>query len=114
MSAVVDGLQGVLCLIDDMLIFGRGKAECDERLFAALNEVQNVRVTLNAEKCKFWFDQVGHVISKNVVTFDPAKTAAIKEIKAPINLIELCKFVDTVNQLGKFSPHLAELSSPLR
>ena len=116
MSAVVDGLQGVLCLIDDILIFGRDKAEHDERLLAALNKIQNAGVTLNAEKCEFWCNQVkflGHVISKNGVTPDPAKTAAIKEMEAPTNIIELRRFMGIVNQLGKFSPHLAELSSPL-
>ena len=117
MSAVVDGLQGVLCLIDDILIFGRDKAEHDERLLAALNKIQNAGVTLNAEKCEFWCNQVkflGHVISKNGVTPDPAKTAAIKEMEAPTNITELRRFMGIVNQLGKFSPHLAELSSLLR
>ena len=55
MSAVVDGLQGVLCLIYNILIlnFGRDKAEHDERLFATLNKIQNAGVTLNAEKYEF-------------------------------------------------------------
>ena len=47
MSAIVNGLQGVLCLIHDILIFGRDKAEHDERLWAALNKIQNAGVTLN-------------------------------------------------------------------
>ena len=117
MSSIVDGLQGVLCLIDDILIFGRDKAEHDERLWAALNKIQNAGVTLNADKCKFWCNQVtflGHVISKNGVAPDPAKTAAIKEMEAPTNITELRRFMGIVNQLGKFSPHRAELSSPLR
>ena len=72
---------------------------------------------MNAEKCEFWYNQVkflGHVISKNGVTPDPAKTAAIKEMEAPTNITELRRFMGIVNQLGKFSPHLAELSSLLR
>ena len=117
LSSIVDGLRGVLCLIDDILIFGRDKAEHDERLWAALNKIQNAGVTLNADKCEFWCDQVtflGHVISKNGVAPDPANTAAIKEMEAPTNITELRRFMGIVNQLGKFSPHLAELSSPLR
>ena len=55
-----------------------------------------------------------HVISKNTVTPNPAKTAAIKEMEAPTNITELRRFMGIVNQLGKFSPHLAELSNPLR
>ena len=105
MSLIVDGLQGVLCLIDDILIFSRDKAEYDERLWAALNKIQNAEVTLNAEKCEFWCDQVtflGHVISKNGVAPDLAKTAAIKEMEALTNITELRRFMGIVNQLGKF------------
>ena len=72
---------------------------------------------LNTEKCKFWCDKVtflGHVISKNGISPDPAKTAAIKEMEAPTNITELHKFMGIVNQLGKFSPNIAEISSPLR
>jgi len=117
MSAVLDGLQGVLCLIDDILIFGRNKAERDERLFAALEKIQKAGITLNAEKCEFWSDKLtflGHVISKNGISPDPTKTAAIKEMEVPTNIMELRRFMDIANQLGKFSPHIAELSSPLR
>ena len=49
-DAVLDGLQGVLCLIDDILIFCQNKVEHDERLFAELEKIQKVRVTLNAKK----------------------------------------------------------------
>ena len=34
MNVVADGFQGELCLIDDILIFGRDKPEHNERLFA--------------------------------------------------------------------------------
>ena len=33
---------------------------------------------------------------------------------APLNISELRRFLGMVNLLGKFSPHLAELSQPLR
>ena len=36
MSTILEGLQGVLCLIDDILIFGKDKEQHDERLLAAL------------------------------------------------------------------------------
>ena len=89
MSAVVNGLQGVLCLIDDILIFGKNKEQHDQSLFAALKKLQE-GVTLNAEKCEFGCDQVtflGHVISKNGVSPDSAKTAAIKEMEAQPTLL---------------------------
>ena len=117
MSTILKGLQGVLCLIDDILIFGKDKEQHDERLFAALERIQKAGVTLNAEKCKFWCDKLkvlGHVISKNTISPDPEKTKAIRKMDAPTNITELRRFMGIVNQLGKFSPRIAEISSPLR
>ena len=107
----------MLCLIDDILIFGKDEAQHDERLFAALERIQKAGVTLNAGKCEFWCDKLkllGHVISKHGISPDPMKTAAIKEMEAPTNITELRRFMGIINQLGKFSPRIAELSSPLR
>ena len=114
MSSILEGLQGVLCLIDDIR---RDKEQHNKRLFAALERIQKAGVTLNAEKCEFWCDKLnflGHIISKNGISPDPAKTNAIREIKALTNIIKLRRFMGIVNQLGKFSPRIAELSSPLR
>ena len=103
---MLEGLQGVLCLIDNILIFGKDEAQHDERLFAALERIHKAGVTLNAGKCEFWCDKLkflGHVISKHGISPDPVKTAAIKEMEAPTNITELRRFMGIVNQLGKFS-----------
>ena len=39
--------------MDDVLIFGRTQQEHDARLHAALQKIQNARVTLNKDKCEF-------------------------------------------------------------
>ena len=117
MSEILEGLQGVLCLIDDILIFGKDKEQHDERLFAVLERIQKAGVTLNAEKCEFWCDKLkflGHIISKNGISPNPDKTKAIRKMEAPTNVTELRRFMGIVNQLGKFSPRIAEISSPLR
>uniref|UniRef100_A0A1X7VGK5 Reverse transcriptase/retrotransposon-derived protein RNase H-like domain-containing protein n=1 Tax=Amphimedon queenslandica TaxID=400682 RepID=A0A1X7VGK5_AMPQE len=48
------------------------------------------------------------------ISADPSKTSAIAEMKQPTSLSELRRFMGMVNQLGKFTPHLAELAQPLR
>ena len=45
---------------------------------------------------------------------DPAKTSAILQMDAPTNLSDLRQFLGMANQLGKFSPRLAEITQPLR
>ena len=53
MNKILPGLDGVLCLIDDTIVFGQTKEEHDLRLKAALERVQRAGITLNKEKCEF-------------------------------------------------------------
>ena len=57
MSKILDGLDGVLCLIDDVLIFGKDTQENDTRLLAALKRIKRAGVTLNCSKCTFQKNQ---------------------------------------------------------
>ena len=45
---------------------------------------------------------------------DPAKVAAIKDMKQPTNKNELETVLGMITFLSKFAPNLAELTSPLR
>ena len=117
MKAILEGLEGVVCLIDDVLVFGPTEAEHDSRLTAVLQRLEREKVTLNADKCEFKKSEVrflGHVVNKNGISPDPRKTKAVLEMESPQNLTELRRFMGMINQLGKFSPRLAELSQPLR
>ena len=53
MNEVLSDLPGVLCHIDDILIFGNTPDEHDSRLQAALERIKAAGITLNGEKCKF-------------------------------------------------------------
>ena len=53
MSEILEGLDGVLCLIDDVLIWGRNAEEHNKRLTAALDRIQKAGATLNPSKCEF-------------------------------------------------------------
>ena len=115
-SAILEGLEGVLCLMDDVLVFGKTKTEHDKILFAVLQRFQNVGITLNMDKCEFWRDKLtflGHIVSKEGISPDPAKIVAIKKMDPPTNVPEVRCFLGMVNQLGKFSKRIAELSAPL-
>ena len=47
MSQILSGLDGVVCLIDDILVTDKHAKEHDERLLAALQRIRDARVTLN-------------------------------------------------------------------
>ena len=69
------------------------------------------------EKCSFGQEKLrslGHVIDNDGITSDPDKVSVITEMKAPTHVCELRRFMDMVNQLGKFTLHLVEFTKPLR
>ena len=53
MSTLLDGLDGVVCLMDDVLIHGKAQDEHDDRLMKVLQRLETAGVTLNREKCEF-------------------------------------------------------------
>ena len=55
----------------------------------------------------------GHVIDQSGITADLNKTAAIQQMETLKSVSELRRFLGMVNQLGKFSPNIADLSKPL-
>ena len=57
---------------------------------------------------------LGHVIDQTGIRADPEKTLAIQEMKPPTTVSELRRFLGMVNQLGKFTSNLAQLTQPLR
>ena len=66
MAAVLQVIDGVVCLMDDVLVHGRTQREHDERLDAVLKRIQEAGIMLNREKCSFSQPQVkflGQVLS---------------------------------------------------
>ena len=103
--------------MDDCLISGATKSEHDTRLFEVLQILQNAGITLNKGKCEFGKQSVtflGHVIGQGTIEADPKKVQAILEMPEPQNVSDVRRFLGLVNQLGKFSPNLAEYSKPIR
>ena len=117
MSEVLSGLPGVLCHVDDVLVFGKDRIEHDTRLQATLKRLQTAGITLNEGKCQFYQSCItflGHVIDSNGISPDPKKTAAIQNMKPPSSVSELRRFMGMANQMSKFSPNIAHISKPLR
>ena len=51
MNDILAEMEGVLCHMDDVLIFGCTEAEHDVRLNEVLRRVEAAGATLNKEKC---------------------------------------------------------------
>ena len=99
MNRILEGLDGVVCHIDDVLVYGAGTEEHDTRLVAVMKRLEKAGVTLNSDKCEFSKDRVkflGHVIDTEGIHADPSKTSAILQMNAPSNVTELRRFLGMV------------------
>ena len=117
MSDLLGDLDGVVCMVDDVLVHGRTASEHDERLVRVLERLKQAGLTLNQEKCRFSQTQVkflGQVIDQSGIHPDPDKVEAIQKVLPPSNVGDIRRFLGMANHLSKFSPNLAEKTQPLR
>ena len=99
-------------MMDDVLIFGKDRKQHDERLHAVFKRLEQAKVTLNGEKCQFNTTSVrflGHVVDQDGIRPDPDN-----KMKPPQSVSEVRRFMGLVNQLGKFSSRIADISQPVR
>ena len=92
MADILTGCEGVVGLIDDLLVHGRTEDEHHQRLITVLEKLQEAGVTLNKEKCKFYTNKIsflGHIVNDEGVSPDPEKTKAIKNVQRPTNVSEV-------------------------
>ncbi|UYV80838.1 K02A2.6-like [Cordylochernes scorpioides] len=116
MSAILRGINGVNCHMDDILIFAKRKEEHDETLRKVLRRLKNSGITLNKEKCQFGVSNVtflGHYIDEHGIKADEKKVKAIAEMKPPTDVHGVQHFMGMVNFSGRFVPNLAEITKPL-
>ena len=117
MSQILEGLDGVECNIDDVLVHGATQEEHDRRLEAVLQRLSNANVTLNADKCVFNVASVqflGQIVGPDGIKPDPAKVRAVLEMPAPNNQHEVRSFLGMVNQFSKFTNNLTDMTKPIR
>ena len=89
MSEVLVNLEGVVCMMDDILVHGSSESEHDKRLAEVLQRLEVAGLTLNREKCEFTKRQIsflGQTIDANGVRPDPSKLKAIREVPIPTNV----------------------------
>ena len=116
MDTVLQGLQGVVCYLDDIIVTGKDQAEHLCNLEQVLGRIQDYGFKVCKEKCSFMQDSVeylGHILDKNGIQMSPKKVKAIAEMPQPKDQKQLRAFLGMVNHYGKFMPNLSELCAPL-
>ena len=117
MHKVMEDLPGVLCLMDDIIIFEESSEEHDARVRVSFRRLDINGVTLNFEKCEFaksTITYLGQVVSVDGIRADPSKVRAIKQMQQPKDVSDIRRFLGMANQLGKFILNLSTVTQPLR
>ena len=116
-DSIFGDIEGVIILIDDILVWGSNIQEHDARLKKVLDRARERNVTFNVNKCKFKKNEVkyiGHIFSDKGISVDPEKTKAIVEMSDPKNKEELSTFLGMLAYVGRFVPNLSSANSTLR
>ena len=86
---VLQGIPGVQCILDDMIVSGKTNEEHLENLERVLKRLQDVGLKPNKEKCEFFKDRVqfcGHEIDREGLHKTQEKIEAVVSAPRPENV----------------------------
>nr|GFC48390.1 putative reverse transcriptase domain-containing protein [Tanacetum cinerariifolium] len=81
----------VIMFIDDILVFSKSKEEHEDHLRTVLQTLRQEKLYAKFSKCEFWLSSVaflGHFVSAEGITMDPAKVEAITKWPRPTSVTE--------------------------
>ncbi|KAL4011098.1 hypothetical protein IC575_028145 [Cucumis melo] len=106
----------VIVFIDDILVYSKTEAEHEEHLHQVLETLQTNKLYAKFSKCEFWLKKVfflGHVVSSEGVSVDPAKNEAVTNWPRPSTISEICSFLGLAGYYRRFMEDFSCIASPL-
>ena len=116
MDTILQGMDGVMCYLDDILISGRTEEEHLDNLRKVLQKFREHGIRAKKSKCTFLKTSVqylGHIIDVDGLRATDDKVQAIVQAPPPRNVSELRSFLGLLNYYGRFIPNLSTLIFPL-
>jgi hypothetical protein len=118
MDLVLAGLQWSECLVylDDVIILGRTFDEHLRNIQLVLQRIRESGLQLKPSKCFFFQQQVqylGHIISRDGIATDPAKTEKVSTWPVPTSKREIQQFLGFASYYRRFIKDFACIARPL-
>ena len=116
MEDLLNGIPGVLCYLDDILVCGSTESEHLERLKLVLAKIQDAGLCLRLDKCSFRVKQVsylGYVIDAFGIHPAKDKVKAIVEAPIPKDKKQLQSYLGIFNFYRRFIPNCSTMLEPL-
>ena len=110
-------IDGVCVYTDDITVWGSTIEQHNERLEKAVNNLVQIGLRVNKDKC--YFRQPGLPYLRKVVTVqgvnpDPANVQASEDMPIPKDQSDLQRILGLVTYMYRFIPNMSNMTSVLR
>ncbi|KAL5543374.1 hypothetical protein UlMin_007158 [Ulmus minor] len=92
------------------------RTQHEEHLRVTLQLLRDSKLYAKFSKCDFWLSEVhflGHVVSKEGVSVDPAKVEAVSKWAAPTSVTEIRSFLGLAGYYRRFVEGFSKIAAPL-
>jgi len=106
----------VVVFIGDILVYSKSREDHVKHLHTVLSTWANHKLYAKLKKCNFWMERVhflGHVISKEGISVDPAKVAMAVDWFRPTNITEVRSFLGMAGYYRRFVKDFSTIASLL-
>ena len=122
LNQALENLPEVLCIADDILIYGTGEtdeevtADHDKNVQSLLQRCLDHGIILSPEQMKLRLKEVphmGHLLTSAGLKPDLAKVEAITKMPKPQDIEGIQHLNEFINYLAKFLPKLSDAMEPI-
>jgi len=106
----------VVVFTDDILVYSCNEEEHAEHLRVVLSRLREHQLYAKFRKCEFWLKKVhflGHVLSEEGISVDPAKVQEVLDWKVPTSVHEVRSFLGLARYYCRFILEFSKISKPM-
>ena len=102
--------------LDDCIIFSRTAEEHIARLREVFQRLKEANLEINSLKCEIFGQHVpflGHIVNREGIQADPAKTSAVRQYPVPKSVTEVKSFLGLCSSYRRYVRDFAAIAGPL-